>query len=300
MSLRVLIAGALLCGVIAGGWAYRAEPTPAPQARVVGQREVEIVLPPPDLAATQVVAQVAASTQARVLPAPTGDPVSLQAQPEEQGVVGAPVAQRQTDAQASETETTLPEAAAEEEAPVMLSDAVMAYLNQYDWSARAGEKLAVWVSVEHQRFMVLEGRTVRFDVLCASAEKGVGSESGSNKTPLGWHVVAEKFGEGAPWGQVFRSRVATKEVWKPGGNTVEDLVLTRVLWLDGTEPGKNKGKDAAGRSVDSKERCIYIHGTNAEERIGTPSSHGCIRLRNDDVIEVFGLLPVGTPVLITP
>lgn len=167
------------------------------------------------------------------------------------------------------------------------------------WDARVGAARAVWVSVSQQRLTIFEGRVPIWSEQCATALNGIGSEMGSHKTPLGWHSVSEKMGDGAPWGQVFRSRAATKEVWKPGGNTKEDLVLTRLLWLDGLEPGKNKGRNAAGKNVDSKQRCIYIHGTNAEEQIGTPTSHGCVRLTNDNVIEVYELLPVGTLVLIT-
>jgi hypothetical protein len=188
-----------------------------------------------------------------------------------------------------------PDAAAASLAPI----ASFAALDAADWDARVGDARAVWVSVGEQRFRVMDGRTVVWETACATAENGVGSEARSLKTPLGWHTVAEKFGDGAVWGQVFRSRMPTKEVWKHGGDVKEDLVLTRVLWLDGLEPGKNKGKNAAGTNVDSKERCIYIHGTNAEEKLGVASSHGCIRLSNDDVIEAFEILSIGTLVLIT-
>lgn len=174
-----------------------------------------------------------------------------------------------------------------------------AVLARHGWHARTGGGRAVWVSIARQMFHILEGETIVMAVPCATAEKGPGSEMGSFKTPLGWHRVVEKFGEGAPLGQVFRSRVPTQEIWRPGGNTTEDLVLTRVLWLDGEEPGLNKGVNGAGVNVDSKERCIYIHGTNDEEDIGRPSSHGCVRLLNDDVVTAFDLLPVGTLVLIT-
>lgn len=172
-------------------------------------------------------------------------------------------------------------------------------LSAAGWAERVGDARAVWVSVGEQRFTVYEGGVPVWSVACATAEKGTGSVMGSYQTPLGWHRVSEKMGEGAPWGQVFRSRAATREVWRPGGDTKEDLVLTRLLWLEGLEPGKNQGRNAQGKNVDSKERCIYIHGTNAEEKIGTPSSHGCVRLYNDDVIKAFEMLPVGTLVLIT-
>lgn len=167
------------------------------------------------------------------------------------------------------------------------------------WDTRVGAGLGVWVDVVEQRLYLVQNHAVIWSAPCATATNGVGAEAGTQKTPLGWHTVAEKFGDGAPWGQVFRSRKATHEVWKKSGNHTEDLVLTRVLWLDGLEPGVNNGKNAAGKSVDSKARCIYIHGTNAEERIGTPSSHGCVRLTNDDVLIAYDKIPLNTPVLIT-
>ena len=93
---------------------------------------------------------------------------------------------------------------------------------------------------------------------------------------------------------VFRARAATKEIWKPGDQSDEDLVLTRLLWLSGEEPGKNQGGN-----VDSHARYIYFHGTNDEDLIGQPASHGCIRLRNAAVIEFYDLIPLGTKVVIT-
>lgn len=180
-----------------------------------------------------------------------------------------------------------------------MTEANLEQLKSRGWEERVGNGLGVWVDVARQRLHIIENNAVVWEVPCATARAGTGSASGSLQTPLGWHRVDMKLGEGAPWGQVFRSRIPTKEIWKPGDDVKEDLVLTRVLWLDGMEPGKNKGKTEDGVLVDSKERCIYIHGTNGEALIGTPSSHGCIRLFNDDVIKAFEKLPVGTPVLIT-
>lgn len=167
------------------------------------------------------------------------------------------------------------------------------------WNTHVGDGLGIWVSVGKQRLYVIENRCIQWEVPCSTAAAGVGAEAGSDKTPLGWHVVSEKIGDGAPFGQIFRSRRPTSEIWRPGQETKEDLVLTRILWLDGLEPGKNQGRNAQGISVDSKSRCIYIHGTNDEMRIGTPTSHGCIRLRNGDVIHLYDIVPVGTKVLIT-
>ncbi|MBI1318561.1 MAG: L,D-transpeptidase family protein [Candidatus Hydrogenedens sp.] len=184
-------------------------------------------------------------------------------------------------------------------AAAALTSEERAVLSSARWKDEVGEALAAWVDVDRQRFFLIENGEAVWQVACATAAAGAGSEAGSQKTPLGWHQVAQKFGEGAPWGQVFRSRAATKEIWKPGDDVTEDMVLTRVLWLDGLEPGKNKGTAASGVNVDSKARFIYIHGTNGEALIGTPSSHGCIRLYNNDVIEAFARLSVGSKVLIT-
>jgi len=167
-------------------------------------------------------------------------------------------------------------------------------LSSNDWAVRVGDGLGVWVSVKDQMFRVIKGTGLLFETPCSTAAKGSGSKANSYQTPLGWHGVAEKFGEGALWGQVFREKRAANEIWKRGGPVKEDLVLTRVLTLRGEEPGKNKGGD-----VDSFDRNIYIHGTNDEENIGKPASHGCVRLTNDDVIAAYEIIPLDTPVLIT-
>jgi len=176
----------------------------------------------------------------------------------------------------------------------MLTEGQQDLLTAHGWSDRVGARRAVWVSVREQVLRIIDGGAIVLETACSTARNGVGSQINSGKTPLGWHSVAEKIGEGAAWGQVFRDRKPTRERWQPGDKVSEDLVLTRVLTLAGEEPGKNKGGD-----VDSLARYIYIHGTNDEEHIGKPESHGCVRLKNDDVVRVFDLLAVGTPVLIT-
>jgi len=162
------------------------------------------------------------------------------------------------------------------------------------WQEHAGDGPAVWVSISEQTFRIIEHGEVTWQAPCSTAKNGPGFKADSFKTPLGWHSVAEKVGEDAPWGQVFRAKRPTGEIWKPGEETDRDLVLTRILALAGEEPGLNKGGD-----VDSYKRCIYIHGTNGEDEIGRPVSHGCIRLKNDDVIEAFEKIPEGAAVLIT-
>lgn len=182
---------------------------------------------------------------------------------------------------------------------VELDPATAARLAAAGWEERVGEARGVWVDAAAQRLLIIENGRVRWQAPCSTAAAGMGNVEGSLQTPPGWHRVAGKFGEGQPWGRIFRARAATGKCWTPGDETDEDLVLTRVLWLDGLEPGINRGKNAAGQVVDSKQRCIYIHGTNGEDLIGQPASHGCVRLTNDDVLIAFAEIPGGTLVLIT-
>ena len=162
------------------------------------------------------------------------------------------------------------------------------------WRERVGDGVGVWVSVDEQKLRIIRGGESIWQADCSTAAKGAGCEMDSFKTPLGWHSVAEKVGEGACWGQVFRNRQAANETWRRGDTTAGDLILTRILVLAGEEPGKNKGGN-----VDSRARHIYVHGTNAGEDIGKATSRGCIRLSNDDVIAAYDRIPLGTLLLIT-
>jgi hypothetical protein len=131
----------------------------------------------------------------------------------------------------------------------------------------------------------------------STAANGAGEQDGSHCTPRGRHRIAEKIGAGAPLCAAFKSRVGTGEIWTPeldAENPGRDWILTRILWLDGLEPGKNKGG-----TVDTHNRYIYIHGTHEEHKVGTPASHGCIRMKNTDVAELFDLVKVGTEVRIS-
>ncbi len=144
------------------------------------------------------------------------------------------------------------------------------------------------VSVSAQRLDLIgdDGRVSRsFPV--STAKKGTGSEPDSHKTPLGWHRVCEKIGDSAAPGTQFVGRKPTGRIWQSSDPVEEkNLVLTRILWLDGEEPSNRTSKD----------RFIYIHGTNREDLIGTPASAGCVCLRNADVIQLYELIPVGTRV----
>jgi len=148
------------------------------------------------------------------------------------------------------------------------------------------ERLLV-VDVARQRLGHLERGELRAEYRISTARNGIGCEEGSYRTPPGWHRIHGKFGAEAPSGMVFRSKVATGEIWR-GEAREEDLILTRVLTLEGLEEGVNQGP---GR--DTLARYIYIHGTNQEHLLGKPVSHGCLRMANPDVVELFERTPEG-------
>jgi len=148
------------------------------------------------------------------------------------------------------------------------------------------------VDVAGQRMGHLDRGQLIGDYRISTAKNGIGCEEGSFKTPPGWHRIHGKFGAGAPSGMVFRNRVATGEIWQ-GETREEDLILTRVLTLDGLEDGVNRGP---GR--DSLERTIYIHGTNQEPQLGTTVSHGCLRMANREVSELFERVEEGEALVV--
>jgi hypothetical protein len=176
----------------------------------------------------------------------------------------------------------------------LLPEEVRQRLESVEWNQRVGNQLGLWVSIHWQRLLGIEAGMVQFMYPCSTAARGAGNREGSNQTPLGWHAIEEKIGDALPSGAVLVERQFTGRVWTGGTPTDKDYVLTRLLWLRGLEPGIN-----AGPGIDSHDRYIYIHGTPAEDKIGTPASMGCVRMRNDHVIELFDRVPRGTPVLIT-
>ncbi|MEZ0275237.1 MAG: L,D-transpeptidase family protein [Roseimicrobium sp.] len=143
------------------------------------------------------------------------------------------------------------------------------------------------VSVAAQLLSLWDGRRLVKQWPCSTSKFGIGFQPGSNQTPLGAFRVAQKFGEGMPQRTIFKSRKAIGE-WQPGGETKDDLILSRILWLEGCEE----------RNANTFERYIYIHGTNDEGSIGRAASHGCVRLRNADVAQLYDLVDVGTDVWI--
>jgi lipoprotein-anchoring transpeptidase ErfK/SrfK len=144
------------------------------------------------------------------------------------------------------------------------------------------------VDVAAQTLSVMDGPSVTAEFPVSTSRFGLGFEEGSFRTPTGRFIIREKIGDGAPPWTVFRARENTGQTTAPGGE--EDLVLTRILTLDGLEPA----------NTNTLERFVYIHGTNQEDLIGVPASHGCVRLRNADMIALHDMVAAGTPVTILP
>jgi L,D-transpeptidase YbiS len=155
-----------------------------------------------------------------------------------------------------------------------------------------------WIRINlgAQLLELLEGDLVLSAYSVSTAINGGGERVDSGKTPRGLHEVRELIGHGTPSGAVFVGRKWTGEVCTPqlqAGDSERDWMLSRLIWLAGLEVGKNCGGD-----VDTFARYIYIHGTPDSEPVGEPRSHGCIRMRNADVIALFDRVDIGTLVRI--
>ena len=129
----------------------------------------------------------------------------------------------------------------------------------------------------------------------STASKGVGNLEGSFQTPIGKHHISQKIGADQPIMTAFQARQPVGIYHEGVDDPKKDWILSRILWLSGMQTGINR----RGR-VDTHARYIYIHGTHEEDRIGTPASHGCIRMRNDDVIHLFEHCRLGESVIIKP
>ena len=150
------------------------------------------------------------------------------------------------------------------------------------------------IDVADQSMRVLDKRGLRKTYLISTAAKGVGEQNGSECTPLGKHIIRAKIGHDAEVGSVFVGRRQTGEIYTPALRERfpgRDWILTRILWLSGTEVGKNR----LG-ACDSMRRYIYIHGSPDDVEMGRPGSRGCIRMRNQDIIELFDMISAGTEV----
>jgi len=158
------------------------------------------------------------------------------------------------------------------------------------------ESAHIEVDISEQRLYLIENSLIKASYPISTSKYGEGSIENSFKTPLGKHSIKEMIGEEAEINTIFTSRINTKRsatIIDQFEDTVNDYVTSRIMWLDGEEDGLNKGGN-----VDSFRRYIYIHGTHEEGLIGTKASHGCIRMFNYDVIELFNLVNIGTKVLI--
>ncbi len=157
----------------------------------------------------------------------------------------------------------------------------------------------IWLSIDigMQRLTLLEGRRPRRQWSVSTALRGPGEQVDSGCTPRGEHRVRIKIGDSCPSGTVFVARRPTGEIYSQAlaaQQPQRDWILSRVIWLSGTESGFNRGGHR-----DTLRRFIYIHGCPDSAPMGVPLSHGCVRMRNADVIELFDLVEAGTRVLIT-
>lgn len=152
------------------------------------------------------------------------------------------------------------------------------------------------ISITKQQLSIISHGNVLALYDVSTAKNGAGETMGSECTPTGWHKIRAKIGDEQPLNAVFVGRRTTGEIYTPAlgaANSTRDWVLTRVLWLGGLEPGKNRYK-----KVDSTWRYIYIHGCPDELMLGKPESHGCIRMKNTDVLALFNHVNIGLNVLI--
>ena len=154
----------------------------------------------------------------------------------------------------------------------------------------------LFISIKNQKLYHIKNQKIITQYIISSSKYGTGNKQNSNKTPLGLHKIKNKYGKKTPENGIMISRNFTGKIATIYNDTTKsktDDITSRILWLEGLEEGKNKG---AG--IDSYERYIYIHGTSEEGLLGTPSSHGCIRMKNKDIIDLHKIIEVGTLVLI--
>tara|TARA_B100000282_G_C31680605_1_gene466544 strand:- start:333 stop:914 length:582 start_codon:yes stop_codon:yes gene_type:complete len=174
----------------------------------------------------------------------------------------------------------------------LINSQVKSYLDKFETDFDE----ILFVSIDNQKMYHFKKQKIISTYVISSSKYGVGNQSGSNKTPKGLHFIKNKIGDSTPINGKMIGRKFTGEIAKIfSDKTISDTddITTRILWLSGLEEGLNKGKN-----IDSFKRYIYIHGTSEEGRLGIPSSHGCIRMKNKDVIDLYKKVEVGTLVLI--
>jgi len=175
-------------------------------------------------------------------------------------------------------------------------NSIIERVNNYLDRKNAFTDEVIYVSIKKQKLYHIEHDSIIKEYIISSSAFGIGNVSGSNKTPIGLHSIKEKYGEKTPingkmTGREFHGNIAT--IYTDQTKSKTDDVTSRILWLEGLEKGKNTGE-----GIDSFKRYIYIHGTSEEGRLGKPASHGCIRMKNKEVIDLYKLVEVGTLVLI--
>ncbi len=156
------------------------------------------------------------------------------------------------------------------------------------------DQAQIWIDLAQQQLYLPQYQRV---YAISTGKNGIGEAENSGKTPRGWHRVEQMFGHDAAKNAVFVARQTTGEVYDQelaAQYPQRDWILSRILWLSGLEPEFNQG---AG--CDTFARYIYIHGTPDTEPMGVPMSHGCIRMRNDDVIELFQCIEAGALVYLS-
>jgi lipoprotein-anchoring transpeptidase ErfK/SrfK len=156
------------------------------------------------------------------------------------------------------------------------------------------------VDTRKQTLTVLQNKQIEKIYSISTSKKGIGQRIHSYQTPQGLHRINEKIGHGVPRYGIFQRRQYTGVAWRkiPRSGHRKDYISTRILRLEGLQPGFNKGHDGWGKLVDSEERAVYIHGTTMEWKLGSPSTKGCVHMSAEDVIKLFNDVPVGTLVWI--
>lgn len=195
--------------------------------------------------------------------------------------------------------TLVPDTMAQDTPKVPDANALMAQFIEDHFAANYPDRElteVLYISLTNQRMYHYKGDEIIRDYIVSGAALGAGNQSGSNQTPVGLHTVCEKIGDDVPLGGILKGKVYTgKEatIYTDETDVKDDHVTTRIMSLCGEEPGINKGG-----KVDSFKRYVYIHGTPEEGLLGRPASHGCIRMINQEVIELYESIENGVLVLI--
>ncbi|MDB6096671.1 MAG: erfK [Francisellaceae bacterium] len=178
---------------------------------------------------------------------------------------------------------------------------IIDYIKEYAESLKVKPSAYyIVVSSEKQTLTLFKNEKPIKKYIISTSKYGLGQLAHSYKTPIGLHRIIEKIGHEVPHYGIFKTRQYLGIVWqkRPRNSHDKDYVSTRILRLEGLEPGLNKGKDYKGRNIDTKDRVVYIHGTTMEWKLGKPSTKGCIHMKAKDIEDLFNLVPNGALVWI--